>query len=171
LLAYSRVGTRGKPFQPTDCQAVLNQVLANLKVAIEESGAVITQDHLPMVMADESQMAQLFQNLINNAIKFRGKASPQVHISAEQKEKDWVFSVRDNGIGIDPQYYERIFMLFQSLHSREEYPGTGMGLAICKKIVERHGGRIWVESEPGKGSTFYFTIPKFPSTEVKNYEY
>jgi len=160
LLAYSRVGTRGKPFQPTDCQAVLNQVLANLKVAIEESSAVITQDPLPMVMADESQMTQLFQNLINNAIKFRGKASPRVHISVEPKETEWVFSVRDNGIGIDPQYYERIFMLFQSLHSREEYPGTGMGLAICKKIVERHGGRIWVESEPGKGSTFYFTISK-----------
>jgi PAS domain S-box-containing protein len=160
LLAYSRVGTRGKPFQPTDCQAVLDQVLVNLKVSIEESGAMITHDPLPMVMADESQMAQLFQNLINNAIKFRGKASPQIHISAEQKEKDWVFSVRDNGIGIDPQYYERIFMLFQRLHDRGEYPGTGMGLAICKKIVERHSGRIWVESEPGKGSTFYFTISK-----------
>lgn len=160
LLAYSRVGTRGKPFQPTNCQAILDQVLANLKVAIEESGTVITHDPLPMVMADESQMAQLFQNLINNAIKFRDEASPQVHISVEQKEKEWVFSVRDNGIGIDPQYYERIFMLFQSLHSREEYPGTGMGLAICKRIVERHGGRIWVESEPGKGSTFYFTISK-----------
>jgi PAS domain S-box-containing protein len=160
LLAYSRVGTRGKPFEPTDCQAVLDQVLANLKVAIEESSAMITHDPLPMVMADESQMAQLFQNLINNAIKFRGEASPRVHISAEQKEKDWVFSVRDNGIGIDPQYHERIFMIFQRLHDRGEYPGTGMGLAICKKIVERHGGRIWVESELGKGSIFYFTISK-----------
>ena len=160
LLTYSQVGTRGKPFQPTDCQAVLDQVLANLKVAIEESSAVITHDPLPMVIADESQMAQLFQNLIDNAIKFHDEASPRVHISAKQKEKDWVFSVRDNGIGIDPQYYQRIFMLFQSLHNREEYPGTGMGLAICKRIVERHGGRIWVKSELGKGSTFYFTIPK-----------
>jgi PAS domain S-box-containing protein len=160
LLTYSRVGTRGKPFEPTNCQAVLDQVLTNLKVAIEESGAVITQDPLPIVMADESQMAQLFQNLIDNAIKFRNKASPRVHISAEQREKEWVFSVRDNGIGIDPQYHERIFIIFQRLHDKGEYPGTGMGLAICKKIVERHGGRIWVESEPGKGSTFYFTISK-----------
>jgi light-regulated signal transduction histidine kinase (bacteriophytochrome) len=160
LLAYSRVGTRGKPFELTDCQAILDQVLVNLKVAIEEGSAAITQDLLPIVMADESQMAQLFQNLIDNAIKFRGEASPRVHISAEQKEKDWVFSVRDNGIGIDPQYHERIFMIFQRLHDRGEYPGTGMGLAICKKIVERHGGRIWVESELGKGSTFYFTISK-----------
>jgi PAS domain S-box-containing protein len=160
LLAYSRVGTRGKPFEPTDCQAVLDQVLANLKVSIEESGAVITHDPLPMVMVDESQMAQLLQNLINNAIKFRGEASPRVHISAEQKEKEWVFSVRDNGIGIDPQYHERIFIIFQRLHDRGEYPGTGMGLAICNKIVERHGGKIWVESEPGKGSTFYFTISR-----------
>jgi PAS domain S-box-containing protein len=160
LLTYSRVGTRGKPFQTTDCQAVLDQVLANLKVAVEESSAVVTYDPLPMVIADESQMAQLFQNLIDNAIKFHDEASPRVHISAKQKEKDWVFSVRDNGIGIDPQYYQRIFMLFQSLHNREEYSGTGMGLAICKRIVERHGGRIWVESELGKGSTFYFTISK-----------
>jgi len=160
LLAYSRVGTRGKPFQPTDCQVVFDQVLANLKVAIEESGAMITHDPLPMVMADESQMAQLFQNLIDNAIKFRDEASPRAHISAKQKEKAWVFSVRDNGIGIDPQYHERIFMIFQHLQNREEYPGTGMGLAICKKIVERHSGRIWVESKFGKGSTFYFTISK-----------
>ena len=159
LLAYSRVGTRGKDFEPTDCQALIDQALANLQAAIEESGAVITHEPLPTVIADASQLAQLFQNLIGNAIKFRGEEPPRVHISAKQKGDEWVFSVRDNGIGIDPQYAERIFVIFQRLHRRDEYPGTGIGLAICKKIVERHGGRIWVESEPGKGSTFYFTIP------------
>ncbi|MFQ6080820.1 MAG: ATP-binding protein [Candidatus Bathyarchaeia archaeon] len=159
LLAYSRVGTRGKPFEPTDCAAVLDQALANLQVAIEESGAVITHDPLPTVMADFSQLVQLFQNLIDNAIKFRGEEPPRVHISAEQKGNEWVFSVRDNGIGIAPEYFERIFVIFKRLHSRTEYPGTGIGLAICKKIVERHGGKIWVESQLGKGSVFYFTIP------------
>jgi PAS domain S-box-containing protein len=159
LLTYSRVGTHGKGFQPTDCMAVLDQALANLKAAIEQSGAVVTHDPLPTVMADNLQLVQLFQNLIGNAIKFHGEEPPHVHVSAEQKGKEWVFSVRDNGIGIDPRYAERIFILFQRLHTREEYPGTGIGLAICKKIAERHGGRIWVESQPGIGSTFYFTIP------------
>ena len=159
LLAYSRVGTRGKEFEPTDCTAVFDQALANLKVAIEESGAVVTRDPLPTVMADKLQIGQLFQNLIGNAIKYHGDEPPRVHVSAEQKGNEWVFSVRDNGIGIDPQYAERIFVIFQRLHTREEYPGTGIGLAICKKIVERHGGRIWVESQLGSGATFYFTIP------------
>jgi signal transduction histidine kinase/DNA-binding response OmpR family regulator len=166
LLAYSRVGTRGKPFEPTNCEAILEQALTNLQVAIEENGAALTHDLLPTVMADATQLTQLFQNLIGNAIKFRGEESPHIHISAhrpsaiENRQCDeWVFSVRDNGIGIDPEYHERIFMIFQRLHTREEYPGTGIGLAICRKIVERHGGRIWVESQPGKGSTFYFTIP------------
>jgi signal transduction histidine kinase/DNA-binding response OmpR family regulator len=166
LLAYSRVGTRGKPFEPTDCEAVLDQALANLQVAIEDNGAVVTHDPLPTVMADGTQLVQLFQNLIGNAIKFRGDESPRVHISAHRqsaienrKSDEWVFSVRDNGIGIDPEYHERIFIIFQRLHTREEYPGTGIGLSVCRKIVERHGGRIWVESQPGKGSTFYFTIP------------
>jgi PAS domain S-box-containing protein len=159
LLAYSRVRTKGREFAPTDGEAVLKSALANLQVAITESGASITHDPLPVVLADEGQLVQLFQNLIGNAIKFRGEAPPDVHISAERRGLDWLFSVRDQGIGIEPEYAERIFMIFQRLHSRGEYPGTGIGLAICKRIVERHGGRIWVESQPGKGSTFSFTIP------------
>jgi len=165
LLEYSRVESRGKPFESTDCEAVLEQVLMNLKFSIEESGATITRDPLPKLYADTSQLMQLFQNLISNALKFRGKDLPAIRISAESKENEYVFSVRDNGIGIDPQYKDRIFIIFQCLHGRE-YPGTGIGLAVCKRIVERHGGRIWVESESGKGSTFFFTIPR----EVKKYE-
>ena len=165
LLAYSRVGTRGKPFETTYCEVVIDQALDNLRLAIEKSGAVITHDPLPTVMADDAQLAQLFQNLIGNAIKFHGDQPPRIHVSAQktsevsETSEVWQFSVRDNGIGIDPQYYERIFVIFQRLHGKEEYPGTGIGLAVCKRIVERHGGRIWVESEPGEGSTFYFTIP------------
>jgi signal transduction histidine kinase len=158
LLTYSRVGTRGKPMKPADSQSVLNATIANLSVAIQESGAVVTYDPLPLVMADEIQLVQLFQNLIGNAIKFHGDKPPRVHVSAKQNGNRWVFSVKDNGIGIDPQYFERIFLIFQRLH-REEYPGTGTGLAIAKRIVERHGGQIWIESQPGKGSTFYFTMP------------
>jgi light-regulated signal transduction histidine kinase (bacteriophytochrome) len=159
LLAYSRVGTRGKEFEPTDCSVFFDQALANLKVTIEESGAVVDRGPLPTVMADKLQIGQLLQNLIGNAIKYHGDEPPRVHVSAEQKGNEWVFSVRDNGIGIDPQFAERIFVIFQRLHNREEYPGTGIGLAICKKIVERHGGRIWLESQVGTGATFYFTIP------------
>jgi len=159
LLAYSRVGTHGKHFEPTDCAVMLHQALANLQAAIEESGAAITYDPLPIVMADDSQIVQLFQNLIGNAVKFRGEDSPRIHVSAEQKTNQWVFSVRAEAFGINPEFFERIFNVFQRLHGRD-YPGTGIGLAICKRIVERHGGRIWVESEPGKGSIFYFTIPK-----------
>ncbi len=159
LLTYSRVGAYGKTFKPTDCKAVFDRALRNLQAAIEESGAVVTHDPLPSLMADASQLLQLFQNLISNAIKFRGEEQPHVHISAKQYQNEWVFSVRDNGIGIDPKHSERIFMIFERLPNRGEYPGTGIGLAICKKIVERHGGRIWVDSEQGKGSTFYFTIP------------
>ena len=159
LLGYSRVGTRGKPFQATDCEAVFDQAVANLQVAIEESGAVVTHAPLPTVMADGSQLVQLFQNLFANAVKFRSDKRPEIHVGAEPKDGEWQFSVRDTGIGIDPEYHERIFVIFQRLHGREEYPGTGIGLAICKKIVERHGGRIWVESQPGEGSTFHFTIP------------
>ena len=165
LLEYSRLGKRGKPFKPTDCESILEQTLVNLNVSIEANGATITHDALPTVCADESLLLQLFQNLISNALKFRGKDLPAIHISAKSKENEYVFSVHDNGIGIDPQYKDRIFIIFQRLHGRE-YQGTGIGLAVCKRIVERHGGRIWVESESGKGSTFFFTIPK----EVKKYE-
>jgi len=159
LLAYSRVGTRAKDLEPTDCNAVLERTLDNLQKAIEERGARVTSDPLPTVMADDIQLGQLFQNLISNAIKFQGEESPHVRLSAEKSGNEWVFSVLDNGIGIDPEFTERIFIIFQRLHKRREYPGTGIGLAISKKIVERHGGRIWVESKPEKGSTFYFTIP------------
>jgi PAS domain S-box-containing protein len=159
LLAFSRVRTKGKEFTKTDCSHVLGQAIANLQAAIEESGAVLTNDSLPIVEADETQLIQLFQNLLDNAIKFRRKEPPRIHISAKRKGEEWLFSVIDNGIGIDPQYAERIFVIFQRLQEKEECPGTGIGLAICKRIVERHGGRIWVESTPEKGSTFFFTIP------------
>ena len=159
LLAYSRVGSRDKDFQPTDCEAVVEEVVTNLQGAIEESEAVVTYDPLPTVIADATQMGQLFQNLIGNAVKYRNEKPPRVNIWAGRENGEWLFSVRDNGIGIDPQHAERIFVIFQRLHSRGEYSGTGIGLSVCKKIVERHGGRIWVESKPGGGSTFSFTIP------------
>ena len=159
LLAYSRVSTRGKPFELTDCEAIVDEAVSNLQMAIGESDAVITRHHLPTVMADPTQLVQLFQNLIGNAIKFRKGHAPEIHIGAEQSDGMWSFSVRDNGIGIDPQYADRIFLVFQRLHSNADYRGTGIGLAICKKIVERHGGRIWVEPNESEGSTFYFTIP------------
>jgi light-regulated signal transduction histidine kinase (bacteriophytochrome) len=164
LLAYSRVGTRGKPFQPVPAETVLKKALANLQIAIEQSGATVTHDPLPVVTVDEVQWLQLLQNLIGNAVKFRGEAPPEVHVSVEDRGTEWVFGVRDNGIGIEPQYFERIFMVFQRLAGRNEYPGTGIGLAICKKVVERHEGRIWVESQPGRGSTFRFTLPKREET-------
>ena len=159
LLDFSRVGTHGKDFEPTDCGVVFDRALENLKVAIEESGVVATYDPLPVVMGDDLQLGQLFQNLVSNAIKFHGDEPTRIHVSAEQREDEFVFSVRDNGIGIAPEQAERIFEIFQRLHSRSEYPGTGIGLAICQKIVEHHGGRIWVESQPEGGSKFYFTIP------------
>ena len=159
LLTYSRVGMRGNELEPTDSEATLVQSVNDLKVAIEENGALVTHDPLPMVMADRPQLGQLFQNLIGNAIKFRSKEPPRVHISASRNGNGWTFSVKDNGIGIAPEYSERIFVIFQRLHNREEYTGTGIGLAVCKKIVDRHGGRIWVKSEVGKGATFYFILP------------
>jgi len=160
LLTYSRVGTRGKSLEPTDSETVLHLSLNNLRTAVEESGAELSYDSLPKVMSDSSQLEQLFQNLIGNAIKFRGKEPPRIHISASPNGNRWVFSVRDNGIGIESEFKDRIFVIFQRLHGKDKYPGTGIGLAVCKKIVERHGGRIWVESELGKGATFYFTLPK-----------
>jgi light-regulated signal transduction histidine kinase (bacteriophytochrome) len=159
LLTYSRVGTRGRALAPTDSEAVFEQSLSNLQVAIKEKGAQVTHEPLPKVMADDVQLGQLFQNLVGNAIKFQGEKQPRVHVSAHQGNGEWVFSVRDNGIGIDPEFKERIFVIFQRLHGKDKYPGTGIGLAVCKKIVERHGGKIWVESELGKGATFNFTLP------------
>jgi PAS domain S-box-containing protein len=166
LLALSRVGSRGKPFAPTPLDDVLRDVLGNLKIALAESGAIVTCDPLPTVMSDGTQLGEVFQNLITNAIKFRGDEAPRVHIGVRRVEAEvrsghpsWAFFVRDNGIGMDPRYFDRVFLIFQRLHSREEYPGSGIGLAICRKIVERHGGRIWVESEPGQGATFFFTLP------------
>jgi signal transduction histidine kinase len=166
LLTYSRVGTRGKPFESTDLATILDRALFNLKMAIEESGAVITHDRLPVVVADGAQLTQLFQNLIGNAVKFRGDKRPRIHVGAELQGEHWLFSVRDEGVGIAPEHFERIFLIFQRLHTRQEYAGTGIGLAICKKTVERHGGRIWVESEPDKGSVFYFTIPLRNTADV-----
>ncbi|MGQ0545241.1 MAG: PAS domain S-box protein [Betaproteobacteria bacterium] len=160
LLAYSRVGTKGKDFKPVAVESALKRAVTNLRAAIEESGAEIAHDPLPTLNADEVQLAQLFQNLMGNALKFRGPEKAKIRIKAEEKPSEWRFSVVDNGIGIEPQYFERIFMLFQRLHTKGDYPGTGIGLAICKKVVERHGGRIWVESGPGKGSSFIFTLPK-----------
>lgn len=159
LLEYSRVGTAEKAFEKTDLSAALKDALSNLKLAVEENGAVVTSDPLPVLWADPVQMALLFQNLVGNAVKFKREVPPRIHVSADLKGKEWVLGVRDNGLGIEKEYFERIFIIFQRLHSRSEYPGTGIGLAVCKKIVERHGGTIWVESEPGKGSVFYFTIP------------
>jgi PAS domain S-box-containing protein len=159
LLAYSRVGTRGKEFTLTDCEDILERVLSTLQVSIKESQARVTHDPLPKLMADDTQLEMLFQNLIGNAIKFHGEKPPRVHVGVKKDEKNWIFSVSDNGIGIDPQFFERIFIIFQRLHNREDYPGTGIGLAISKRIVERHGGRIWIESQPEKGSTFFFTLP------------
>ena len=160
LLAYSRVGTRGKPFKPVDSNVILREARDNLAKAIEESGAVIAQDPLPMVMGDDVQLLQVFQNLIANAIKFHGPEPPQIQITAARRDHERIFAIQDNGIGIAPDHQKRIFAIFQRLHHRSEYPGTGIGLAICKKIVERHGGRIWVESQGEKGSTFYFSLPE-----------
>jgi PAS domain S-box-containing protein len=160
LLSYSRLMARGQPFKPVDCETLFSQALSNLQGSIDESGAEVTHDPLPCVAADAAQLATVFQNLISNAIKFRNIQPPHVHISSERRNGDWVFSVRDNGIGIEKKNKNRIFTIFQRLHTDDEYPGTGVGLAICKRIVERHGGRIWVESKLGEGSTFLFSIPQ-----------
>ena len=160
LLTYSRAGTRKKAPTLTDSREVLNNVLMNLKMTIEDHNAEISSGTLPTIMVDPVQLGQLLQNLIGNAIKFHGQEPPCIHISSEERGNEWLFSVNDNGIGIEPQYFHRIFMIFQRLHRRKDYEGTGIGLAVCKKIVENFGGQIWVESEPGKGSTFFFTVPK-----------
>ncbi len=165
LLAFSRVGTQKAAFNETDMNLILEQVKSNLSYSIKDTGAIITNDPLPVVIADESQMIQLIQNLISNAIKFQKKnATPIIHISGKTEENQWIFSVKDNGIGIDPQFFDRIFIIFQRLHKKDEYGGTGIGLSVCRKIAQRHGGKIWIESEPDKGTTFYFTL----KTSIKN---
>jgi light-regulated signal transduction histidine kinase (bacteriophytochrome) len=162
LLAYSRVGTQGAPFVLTALEGVLADVLQGLEVALSEAGAVVSRDPLPELRCDKTQIARVFQNLIVNGVKFHGADPPAIHVGARREGEEWVFSVKDNGIGIDPEYFDRIFIIFQRLQSRVEYEGTGMGLAIGKRVIERHGGRIWVESLPGAGSTFYFTLPADP---------
>jgi PAS domain S-box-containing protein len=161
LLAYSRVGTNGKTLREISSVKALKEALTNLRATIEESGAIVTHDSLPAITTDDTQLTQVFQNLVGNAIKYHGAELPHVHVSAAKTGgNEWIFSVRDNGLGIDPQYFERIFILFQRLHGRIEFKGNGMGLAICKKILERLGGRIWVESQLEKGSTFHFALPE-----------
>ncbi len=160
LLAYSRVGTQGKNLEPVDASSVLRQSLLNLRAAIDEQQAEVTCDEMPVIPADDTQLGQLFQNLVGNAIKFRSDTPPKIHVSVADKDHMWQFAVTDNGIGFDPHHANRIFQMFQRLHGANKYPGTGIGLALCKRIVERHGGQIWVESAPERGSTFYFTIPK-----------
>jgi light-regulated signal transduction histidine kinase (bacteriophytochrome) len=159
LLAFSRVGRHGLALESTDCNEVLQVALINLAAATRESGAVVEHTQLPVVVADGSQLVQVFQNLIGNAIKFRGSEPPVIRVSAEASGKEWIFSVADNGIGIAAEHAENVFVIFRRLHTRSEYPGNGIGLSICKKIIEQHEGRIWVESAPGQGSTFKFTLP------------
>jgi PAS domain S-box-containing protein len=159
LLAYSRIGTRGSPFTQVSMEALLRDAQQDLQIAIEESHAQISHDPLPQVLGDPSQLSAVLQNLLSNAIKYRGADTPRIHVSVRRQGNKWVFSVRDNGIGIDPKFAERIFIIFQRLHAPGAYPGTGIGLAVCKRILQRHDGQIWVESFPGHGATFYFTLP------------
>ena len=160
LVRFSRVITQGREFQPVTLGAVFEEAVAGLGAEIEAAGAVVTCDDLPTVLGDGAQLRQALQILISNAVKFRGPDPPRVHIQAKPDGVEWVFAVSDNGIGMAPEYFDRIFVIFQQLHTRAEYPGAGVGLAVCKRIVERHGGRMWVESEPGKGATFYLTLPR-----------
>ena len=159
LLEYSRIGNQEREFEYLQSEKLLETVLMNLKSVIEDTNTIITHDPLPLIFANEQMMIQLFQNLISNSIKYHGEKSPKIHISADNVNDEYIFAVKDNGIGIDQNHLERIFTIFQRLHTREEYEGTGIGLAIVQKIVQKHHGKIWVESELGKGTTFYFTIP------------
>ena len=159
LLSLARLNSQARPMQPVALETVLADVLRHLSLSVAEAGAKITHDALPVVPADARQMGQLFQNLISNALKFRGTEAPAIHVAALEVDGFWRISIADNGIGIEPKFFERIFVIFQRLHLRADYQGTGIGLAICKKVVERHGGSISVESRSGKGATFFFTIP------------
>jgi len=160
LLSYARIQAQEQSLIPTNCEEVLTKVLEVLRPTTAQTGAVITHDALPTVLADATQLGQVLQNLLSNALKFHGSQPPRIHISAKPDGAEWIFAVQDQGIGLEPQFAKRIFVIFQRLHTRKEYPGTGIGLSICKKIIERHNGRIWVESEPGKGATFFFTLPR-----------
>ncbi|MBI2481739.1 MAG: hypothetical protein HYV60_24785 [Planctomycetia bacterium] len=159
LLEYSEIGYQSRPFQTVELERVLQLVLSNLRASVQDTRAEITYDELPTVVGDKPQLVQLLQNLISNAIKFHDEPPPKIHLAAECKDNEWLVSVQDCGIGIAPEYYSRIFEFFRRLHDRDRFPGTGIGLAICKRVVQRHGGRIWVESTPGEGSTFFFTLP------------
>jgi PAS domain S-box-containing protein len=159
LASYSELGSREKKREPVDCVKLLELTIRKMKEAIETTGAVIRYDTLPTVIGDGAQLGQVFQNIIDNSLKFRGDAPPYIHVSAERKEQDWLFSVNDNGVGMEAQSLEQIFMIFRRLPAAQQYPGTGMGLAMCKKIIQRHAGQIWAESKPGQGATVYFTIP------------
>jgi light-regulated signal transduction histidine kinase (bacteriophytochrome) len=165
LLAYSRVGRLETDLEVIDANEIFNKTVNSLSLAINETGAAVTSDTLPVVMAHEVSLFQLFSNLIGNALKFHSQEAPRIHLSSKETEQEWIFSVKDNGIGLDPQYADRIFQIFQRLHRKGEYKGTGIGLSICKKIVTNLGGRIWVESQAGQGCTFYFTIPKIRKEE------
>jgi len=167
LLDYSRVETQGKPLTPTDAGDACSEAIEILQAAIEETDAKVTVQQLPTIQADRVQLVRLFQNLIGNALKYRGDSPPEIQITVQQRNHDWIISIRDNGIGMEPQYYERIFVMFQRLHARDEYTGTGIGLAICKRIVDRLWGTIWVESEPGTGSTFFISVPKLTNMPVE----
>jgi light-regulated signal transduction histidine kinase (bacteriophytochrome) len=170
LLAYSRVQTNREAFKPVDVSALVDSVLANLGSQIEETGAMVERDPLPTVRGNATLLTQLFQNLLNNALKFHGENAPKIEVRAERKGPMWQFAVRDNGIGLDPRYADRIFVLFQRLHSQTKYTGTGIGLTICKKVVESHAGEIWVESQPGQGATFFFTLPATMNGEYADAE-
>lgn len=166
LLSYARVETKGGELKWISGEKVIDSAISSIRISMEESNAVVTRDNIPDLIADEVQLSQIFQNLIGNAVKFRGKDPPKIHVSAELKKDEWVFAVQDNSIGIAPENFEKIFGIFKRVHSKTDYSGCGIGLALCKKIVERHGGRIWVESEVGKGSVFYFTIPDAKQPEI-----
>ncbi|MCX6249163.1 MAG: ATP-binding protein [Bacteroidetes bacterium] len=166
LLSYSRINTRSGSFNPVDSHLALGEAISNLQVAIIESGAIITNEDLPLIIGDHGQIVQVFQNLIGNAIKFHSEEKPRIHISAKLEKGEWIFSMKDNGIGIETQFFDKIFLIFQRLHAGNQYPGTGIGLAICHRIIQRHEGRIWVESEPGKGSVFYFSFHRIDNSTI-----
>lgn len=159
LLEYSQIGSQARELNYINSEEIIEQIILNLKSLIEDNNAVLTHDPLPIIYANDQQMVQLFQNFIVNAIKYHGEENPKIHISSEKLDKEYVFAIRDNGIGIEEQHLERIFTIFQRLHNRNDYEGSGMGLSISQKIILEHGGKIWAESELGEGSTFYFTIP------------